>query len=116
MFLGCGDKGRLREASWQKRRVRAVLDEQMVKKTIEGLNELQNKEPQELIARLREEELNLVAQRNAHRGPARAKVARPAGPVGKINTALSLVIVLEYPISDLERDKIKDAVELLKSL
>ena len=94
-----------------------ILDEQMVRKTIEGLNELQNKEPQELIARLREEELNLVALREmlievprAQRSPdQRARLE-------KINTALSLVIVLEYPISDLERDKIKDAVELLKSL
>lgn len=94
-----------------------ILDEHMVKEVIEKFNELQDKESQEFIAGVRENELKLVELRdNIMDVPRQQRSPDQKERLKKINTALSLVIAMEYPVSSLERSKLKDATELLKTL
>lgn len=96
---------------------KGILDEHKVKEVIEKFNELQDKESQEFIAGVRENELKLVELRdNIMDVPRQQRSPDQKERLEKINTALSLVIALEYPVSSLERSKLKDATELLKTL
>lgn len=94
-----------------------MIDDRAVKELIEIFNGLQDKEPQEFIAGLRENELKLVSLRDILMDvPRKERSPDQKTRLEKINTALSLVIALEYPVSELERKKLKDATELLKTL
>lgn len=96
---------------------RGVLDDRAVKELINHFNELQDKEPQEFIAGLRKNELILVSLRDVLMDvPRQERSPDQKKKLDKINTAISLVISLEYPVSELERKKLKDATDLLKTL
>ena len=94
-----------------------IPDGRTVKDLIDRLNDLHDKGPEEFIAGLRENEIKLVRLRDSIINVPRLK--RSDGQktgLEKINTALSLIMALEYPVSSLERGKLKDATELLKTL
>ncbi len=93
------------------------IDRETVKYIIERFSKLQDQVAQQFISGLREEELKLVQLRDTlvdipriERTPAQHM------QLEKINTALSLVISLEYPVGSLEKSKLKDAIELLNTL
>ncbi|MHB8111602.1 MAG: hypothetical protein ACYDHW_16385, partial [Syntrophorhabdaceae bacterium] len=72
---------------------------------------------QDFFAGLRENELKLVMLRDVLMDvPRQQRSPDVKKRLEKINTALSLVIALEYPVSSLEREKVKDATEILKTL
>ncbi len=84
---------------------------------IESFRDLKDKLPQEFIAGVRENELKLVELRNSFIDiPTQQRSPAQTAKLDKINTALSLVIAVEYPVSELERNKLNDAMELLKTL
>ncbi len=94
-----------------------ILDDRIVKETIEWLDDLQDKRPEELIAKLREAELKLVDLRDSLIDvPRDRRPPRLLHELEQINIALSLTLAVEYPVSSLERRKIKDAADVLKSL
>lgn len=93
------------------------LDEALLKRIIERLEGLRGQTPFQVETVMREVELALVDFRDGLIEAVRTRGRKELrSALHQADTALSLIIVLEHPVGGKEREKLEEAIELLKTL
>ncbi len=96
---------------------RRVPNRELITVIIEKLQSVHDKPPMEVETGMREVELHLVDLRDELIESVRqSNDGELRKALDQVNTTLSLVMALEYPVSGLERGKIKEATDLLKTM